>query len=673
MTHVIARAIACGILLLILPSCGIPPLRTPQPGATLPPDYKGATSAENSSQLTIEDFYNDPLLICLIYQALDGNRELKILNEEVQVASNEVWARSGRYLPFVGGRAGVGLNRYSRYSLEGAAIRDDAFQSGMFFPNPMGNFVGALDLTWQVDIWRQLRNARDAAGQRFVVASERRNYFVTQLVAEVAENYYRLMALDKRIENLDRIIELQERSLLIAQARKEFARGNQLAVLRFQADVRRYQSDKLLVNQDIIIAENRINFLANRYPQPVERNSEGFFDLTIHALSLGVPSEMLLFRPDIRQAERDIAANGIDVKVARANFYPQLIIAGGVGQQSFNLKYLFEPHAVIGNIAGGLLVPLINKRGFQADYMTANARQLQSVYNYQRVILDAFTEVINRVSKVSNYGNSITIKKQQLQSLESAVEVSSNLFQNARIEYLDVLLAQQAMFDARVALIDTKMEQLTAIVNTYQALGGGLLSNRNRVPFDGESPCVHSVASGENFRTISRLYYKSDRFHKALWEANKKVVPDPDRLTVGTKIIIPPPNQLDPALVEEVPAPSSGGPAVLPPPPPAGMPGPFGQEGTEGSAPDRLTVGDRLIIPGIDKLDPAVIEEVPAPAPPATEMPRSDGPVILPPASLAPSGMTDPFGQKGSGDPAVKTTGDTQPPEGSPQPATTRK
>ena len=100
---------------------------------------------------------------------------------------------------------------------------------------------------------------------------------MTRLVAEIAENYYRLMALDKRLENLDQIIELQERSLEIAKARKEAARGTELAVQRFQAEVRKNQSEKLIVNQDIIEAENRINFLVGRFPQPVERMSAGFY------------------------------------------------------------------------------------------------------------------------------------------------------------------------------------------------------------------------------------------------------------------------------------------------------------------------------------------------------------------------------------------------------------
>ncbi|HZY87688.1 MAG TPA: TolC family protein [Gemmataceae bacterium] len=471
---VLARAAVCSIL-LVLSSCGVPPLRPAQPGPGLPETFNGAASSANSARLGIVEFFNDPILAGLIDQALVGNRELKILEEEVQIARNEILARQGTYLPFVTFGANVGVDKPSRFTPLGAAEDQLEYLPGKHFPDPLPNFLGGLNFFWQLDIWRELRNARDAAAQRYFAASERRNYFVTRLVADVAENYYELMALDKRLETLDNTIVLQEQSYKLVKARMEAGRGNQLPVQRFQADIRKYQSEKLIVKQEIVEAENRINFLVNRFPQTVERTSARFFDLNM-PLSVGVPAQLLQNRFDVRQAERELVAAGLDVKVARAHFFPKLDITGGVGYQAFNPKYLFwTPEALIYNVTGDLVVPLINKKAIQADYRSANARQLESVYNYQRVVLNAFTEVINRVSKVQNYSRSIEIKKQQLESLDSAVDIAGKLFLAARIEYLEVLTAQRDLQEARFVLIDTKRQQLSAIVNAYQALGGGVL------------------------------------------------------------------------------------------------------------------------------------------------------------------------------------------------------
>ena len=471
--NTIAISIACSIL-LVLPGCAIPKLNPAKAGPSLPEDFRGVTSAENSADLSPMEFFSDPRLTSLFDQAMNGNQQLRILTEDIRIANNEVLRRRGAYLPFVTIGTNSSLTKYSGYTLTGADNNQDFLPGGGSFPNPYPDFMGAADVSWQIDIWRQLRNSRDSAGLRFLSTRDGWNYVLTRLIAEIAENYYQLMGLDKQLETLDRTITLQEQSLEIAKARKAAARDTELAVQRFQAEVRKNQSQKLIIRQEIIEAENRINFLCGRYPQPVERESAGFIDLELHSLSVGVPSQLLGNRPDVRQAERELAAAGLDVKVARANFYPKLIITAGVGFEAFDPKYLFyTPESLIYSVAGGFVAPLVNKKAIQADYLNANARQLQCLYDYQRTLLNAFTEVVNRVNKVQNYSRSIEIKKQQLESLETAVSVASNLFQNARLEYIDVLLAQRDRNDARLVLIDTKREQLSAIVNAYQALGGG--------------------------------------------------------------------------------------------------------------------------------------------------------------------------------------------------------
>ena len=424
--HSLLRTAILAGLLMVLPGCNIPALCRATTGAVLPNRFKGAdnkvsqddefVSLENSAELGYREFFDDPTLTSLMDQALAGNQELKILAQDVRIASLDVQRRSGAYLPFLalGGRAG--LEKPSSFSPIGAAHEQLLAGSGNGFPDPLPRFMVAADVSWEIDIWRKLRNARDAASLRYLGTAEGRNYVVTRMVAEVARNYYELLAADNRLVTLDTTISLQEKSLEVATAMKEAARGTELAVQRFEAEVRKNQSQKLIIQQQIIEAENRINFIAGRFPQPVDRAIVEYIDLSLHALSAGVPSQQLQNRADIRQAERELAAAGLDVRVARTRFYPSLILTGGVGLDAFNTRYLFvTPESLIYGLAGELVGPLINKRAIKADYLTANAEQLQAVYNYQRTILNAHIEFVNHLAMVENYGNSIETKKQQYQ------------------------------------------------------------------------------------------------------------------------------------------------------------------------------------------------------------------------------------------------------------------
>jgi NodT family efflux transporter outer membrane factor (OMF) lipoprotein len=428
----------------------------------------------NSALLPQAAFYDDPFLIDLINQALVGNQELRILAEEIRIANYETYARSGEYRPFVTGGLGAGIEKPGLHT-PGGAVEDQLDAApGKSFPDPLPNFLVGTQISWELDIWKRLRNAQQAAAVRYLGSREGRNFVVTRLVAEISENYYKLLALDNRLATLEKTIEIQKSSLLVAEAKKNAGRGTELAVRRFEAEVEKNQAERSILQQEIVETENRINFLAGRFPQRVERSSVPFVDLALNELCSGIPSELLQNRADIRQAEREVAATGLDIKVARARFYPSLSLTGGLGWNAFGTGYLFRtPESLVYGVAGDLVGPLINKRAIKAAYSTANAKQLQAIYNYQQTILEAHIEVVNFLTKVENYRRSIEIKKQQLLALEASVDAANNLFQNARAEYVEVLLAQRELMEARMLLIDTKQEQLGAVINAYQALGGG--------------------------------------------------------------------------------------------------------------------------------------------------------------------------------------------------------
>ena len=148
-------------LAILLSSCGIPQLRQPEPARELPPTFNGVTSSENSSQIGVVEFFNDPVLTDLIDQGLAGNQELKILAQEVQIANNAVLARSGAFLPFITAGGTARLDKYSLNTLQGADNVENTPANGSHFPVPLPNFLVSTDLSWQIDIWRQLRNARE--------------------------------------------------------------------------------------------------------------------------------------------------------------------------------------------------------------------------------------------------------------------------------------------------------------------------------------------------------------------------------------------------------------------------------------------------------------------------------------------------------------------------------
>jgi len=191
-------------------------------------------------------------------------------------------------------------------------------------------------------------------------------------------------------------------------------------------------------------------------------------------LQTGIPSQLLTNRPDIRQAELELAAAKLDVQVAKAQFYPSLGISAGVGYNAFSPTYLFHtPESVLYSLAGELVAPLINRNAIKAAYSNANAKQIQAVYNYEKTIVNAYVEVANQVSKIDNLQKSYELKSKQVDALTQSITISNDLFRNARADYMEVLLTQRDALESKFELIETRMAQMKAKVNIYQALGGG--------------------------------------------------------------------------------------------------------------------------------------------------------------------------------------------------------
>ena len=461
-------------LALAVAACKTPELAVRTERRALPAAYVGTTDSANTAQGPGRRFFTDPALTALLDSALRRNQELSIAQQEIEIARQEVRARTGEYLPRVGLGAVAGVEKTGRYTIRGATEESVDIRPETRTPTLLPDFQVGAFASWEVDIWHRLRNARKAAALRYLASVEGRNFTVTNLVAEIASAYYELLALDNQLAFIRQTLVVQGNALKGVRMQKEAARVTELAVRRFEAQVHHTQAIEFTIRQRITETENRLNFLAGRYPQPVVRNAAAFNELVPNAVQTGLPGQLLLNRPDVRQAEQNLAAAKLDVQVARTNFYPSLRLTAGLGTAAFRPGLLAAvPESMLLTLAGDVAAPLINKNGIKALYYSANARQTQAVVNYERTVLNAYVEVSNELAGIENYQKSYAEKAREVQALDESSTISSSLFASARADYTEVLITQRDALEAKFDLTENKMQQFHATVNLYRALGGG--------------------------------------------------------------------------------------------------------------------------------------------------------------------------------------------------------
>jgi outer membrane protein, multidrug efflux system len=453
-------------------ACKTPAIIEKQENRAVPDAYKNVQDTSNVANIKWRQYFTDPFLIALIDTALSDNQELNIALREIEMDRNEIQARKGEYLPFVNLGGTAGIDKTGQYTWDGLAEEDLKANPGTT-PKHIGEFTIAAYASWELDVWKKLRNAKKSAALKYLSTIEGRNFMVTNIIAEIASSYYELEALDNLLAIIRQNIELQENALRLVKLEKDAAKVSQLAVNRFEAQLLNTQNLQYEIQQRITEAENTINFLAGRFPQPVARNNTAFNTDPMSQTLGGLPSQLLLNRPDIRQAELELEASKLDVKVARANFYPSFKLTAALGFTAFNPAFVFRPESLLYGLAGEALGPLINRNAIKAAYSTANLKQINSAYNYERAILGAYVEVVNQLSQLDNYGKSFQTKQKEVDILTQSVDISNKLFTSARADYIEVLLTQREALDSRIELVETRLKQLQAKVNIYRALGGG--------------------------------------------------------------------------------------------------------------------------------------------------------------------------------------------------------
>jgi len=457
-----------------LSGCASLDTTTKVPEVKLPAAFEKSASGQPIATMNWKDYFADEHLNGLITVALEGNFDLLMALQRIEIARASIKQTTGALFPQVSLGIGAGGRKFGLYTMDGAGNATTDITPGKLVPVHLADFSIGLQSTWEVDVWGKLRSMRGSARAQYLATVESTNLVITNLVADVAIAYFELIALDHTQEVLGKAVESQANMLELMQAQKEAGRTNELAVKQFEAQVagtKAMLAETLLWSRQM---ENHINLLMGRTPQPITRSKDRLFRDVATSITAGVPSDLLQNRPDIREAEHQVEATKFDVAAARAAFFPSLNLSAGIGFQAFDPRFLFiTPESLVYSLAGGILAPLVNRSQIEAQFDAAKAMQVQALYNYQSVVLRSFVEVTNGLIAVERTSEIVEQKKLQKTAVSQTVEVADALFRAGKASYLEVLVAQQNTLSAELELIDRAKERQIAAVNLYRALGGG--------------------------------------------------------------------------------------------------------------------------------------------------------------------------------------------------------
>jgi efflux transporter, outer membrane factor lipoprotein, nodT family len=447
--------------------------KTPQ-ATILPKDTLKASLASMSrdSSVTISpawrDFFQDSVLRSLIDTALQNNHDLKITLQELAIAKSAITAKQGALLPSVSANVGAGISKVGRYTAEGAGNVGTELTPGRKIPTVIPDLAPTLQMDWTIDLWGKLNSDKKSAVERYLASEAGQRAIKSQLVADVAENYYALLALDYKLLVMQQYIALQKNAVRIARIQKEADADTQLAVEKFEAELAKAQSDEYVLRQSIIETENNLNLLLGRLPQPIARAKSDFLQLPMPATAHALSTQLLLQRPDVVQAEHALEAAKWDVETARKEFLPSFNLSAAVGLNAFNPKYLVKlPESLIFSALGSLTAPLINKKAIQANFSQADVLQIEALYNYDKALMTAYVEMSTLQSKITNLKQLRQFKQKQDEALMRAVSAAQKLYLNNRATYLEVIDSERGQLDCKMELIDTKLQQLSTLIDMY--------------------------------------------------------------------------------------------------------------------------------------------------------------------------------------------------------------
>lgn len=411
--------------------------------------------------LSWKELFTDPNLQKHIEQGLNNNFDLQIAIKQMQSAEAYLKQSKAGFFPTFT----LGMNANDQKISSNSRF-------GAFSPGNIQSYELSGNLSWEADVWGKLRSNKRASFASFLKTSAAKQAVQSELVARIVKNYYQLLALDAQLKVTKQTIATRKKSVKTIKALKEAGQVTQVAVDQNIAQYNSAEALKIDIEATIFSLENSMSMLLGTSPKFIERGE--LKQQNIQAdLEIGIPALLLENRPDIQQAQYALMENFELKNVAKTNLYPSLTLTASGGFQSLEVDNWISASSLFTNVIAGITQPIFNQRKLKTQLEIANNNEAQALLYYRKTLLTAGNEVSNALYTYQAETSKYKFRQKEAQALHRAEVNSEELLNNGYATYLDLLTARESALNAKLNLIDSKLQQLLTVVNLYKALGGG--------------------------------------------------------------------------------------------------------------------------------------------------------------------------------------------------------
>ena len=442
-------------------------------GCVIGPDYQRPTietptawtisyeSAAGMTDVVWWKQFNDPVLDKLIASALADNLNLMAAAARVDQFLGLWRTTRSEAFPQIGASAGIFRQQDTKTGLSPGR-------------SPYNYYSGALNASWEIDLWGRIRRATEAAQADLLASEAGRRTVLLTLVSNVASNYLILRGLDRQLE-IARETELAyAESLRIFNLRHIYGTVSQVEVSQVESEYEDARQIIPLLEAQIVQQERLIALLLGQNPSPIPRGRT-IDQIAIPGIPAELPSQLLEQRPDIIEAEQALIAANARIGVARALYYPSVSLTGALGIATIHSDDLFDDDSGTWGIGGDILAPIFTFGNIEGQVMTAEAVQREALYRYRQSIISGFRDVEDALVATTKGRDSQEAQGRRVNALETYARLAKDQYEAGTTGYLQVLDANRSLFSSQLDYVQTQTAVMTSLVDVYRSMGGGWL------------------------------------------------------------------------------------------------------------------------------------------------------------------------------------------------------